>query len=68
MNSLQWLLLFSNSLRTTQNEGVGGCRMARLEPASPARIITCGSIRGKYKGVLKRLISIETDCHSMTYV
>lgn len=24
MNSLQWLLLFSNSLRTTQNEGVGG--------------------------------------------
>lgn len=44
-----WLLLFFSSLRTAQNEGVGGCRMARLETESTARIITSGSIRGKYK-------------------
>ena len=53
INSLQWLLLFSNSLRTTPNQAVGRCKMACLEPASLARIIMSGLICGKY---MKRLI------------
>lgn len=66
MNRLRWLCIFSNSLRTTQNEAVGGCRMARLEPVSAARIITSGSVRGKYKGPLNRLFSIKIDRRSLT--